>query len=104
MVKDKGIDPKEVMKESKRFFSAIGLPKELQEDESKGSIFPVSLVEMGVMNYPDPRMEGWRLYRIEYGGHAMDCVCEGMIWLPPNVNPDRIEYVLNEGQDFKFKE
>lgn len=54
---------------------------------------PVSLVWMAVFQYPE-RMEGWQAYRIEYGGHAVDCVCEGMIWLPPDVDPDVIERAI----------
>ena len=51
------------------------------------------LVEYGVFNYPEG-LEGWRLYRIEYGGHAENCVYEGMIWLPPTLNPEEIEKLL----------
>ena len=56
----------------------------------------VSLVEQMVMRYPDPRMEGWRNFRIEYGGHAECCICEGLVWLPPGVNPLAIERMLSE--------
>jgi hypothetical protein len=54
----------------------------------------VSLVEYGVFNYPKG-MEGWRMFRIEYGGHAESCVCEGHIWLPRGVNPEDIERLLS---------
>lgn len=56
---------------------------------------PVSLI--GVMMYHPPEgMEDYAAYRIEYGGHAMDCLYEGMILLPPEVEPDVIERLLNE--------
>lgn len=53
----------------------------------------ISLVEQMVMRYP-PGMKKFRLYRIEYGGHASNCLCEGIIWLPKRMNPDLIEKVL----------
>ena len=54
----------------------------------------ISLVEQGVFTYPDG-MEDWRFYRIEYGGHAKDCVCEGSIWLPQHFDPEIIEKLLS---------
>lgn len=54
----------------------------------------VSLVEYGVFNYPKG-MEKWRLYRIEYGGHAEACLCEGLIWLPENMDAEVIENLLS---------
>jgi hypothetical protein len=53
----------------------------------------ISLVEYGVQNYPTG-LEGWRLYRIEYGGSNEDCVYEGMIWLPKHLRPEVIETLL----------
>jgi len=46
-------------------------------------IVDIDLTGYGVFSYPDPEIEGWRLYRIEYGGCNEDCYYEGMIWLPP---------------------
>ena len=57
------------------------------------------LVEMAVFRYPDERMEGMRFFRIEYCGHAESCAYEGAIWLPPYIDPDRIEDILNEVND-----
>lgn len=54
------------------------------------------LIEQAVFRYPDERMEGMRYYRIEYCGHARECACEGAIWLPAHVDPERIEAILNE--------
>lgn len=56
-----------------------------------------SLVEEAVLNpgaLPEC-MRGMRRYRIEYGGHAEDCVMEQLIYLPPEVDPDLIEQLLN---------
>jgi hypothetical protein len=50
----------------------------------------VDLVEYGVQRYPEG-MEKWRMYRIEYGGHAEACRCEGVIWLPEHVDPEKFE-------------
>ena len=55
----------------------------------------VSLVEQAVYRYPSKEMEGWRAYRIEYGGHAKSCVYEGFIWLPPEVDCEEIEKIIN---------
>jgi hypothetical protein len=55
----------------------------------------ISLIEQAVFT-PPPGLEDWRFFRIEYGGHAADCIWEGAIWLPPNINPDTIEKLLEE--------
>ena len=59
----------------------------------------ISFVEYGVFRYP-PGLEGWRCYRIEYGGHAEDCIKECVIWLPPNLDPDDIEALYRKAQGF----
>lgn len=56
--------------------------------------FPnVSLTEEMINdNYLPGTMKGWRRYRIEYG---FECSCpEGSIYLPPNMDPDRMETTL----------
>jgi hypothetical protein len=58
---------------------------------------PVDLIWMMTRQQPEG-MEGWQLYRIEYGGHAMDCVYEGSIWLPPGLGPDVIEDLFKSAQ------
>lgn len=53
------------------------------------------LVEQAILNYAalPPSLYGWRMYRIEYG---FECACpEGVIYLPPEVNPDHIESIIN---------
>jgi len=54
----------------------------------------ICLVEQMVMREPKG-MEGWRMYRIEYGGHAENCIIEGVLWLPQDVNYERVEDYLN---------
>lgn len=41
----------------------------------------ISLVEQMVQR-PPRNMQGWRMYRIEYGGHAEQCNVEGVVWFP----------------------
>lgn len=53
----------------------------------------VGLTEEMVFN-PPKGMEGWREYRIEYGGFHEGCLVEGNIWLPPHADPDFIETIL----------
>jgi hypothetical protein len=53
------------------------------------------LVEESILNtdfLPDG-MKGWKRYRIEYG---FECSCpEGIIYLPPWVDPYLIENIIN---------
>lgn len=56
-------------------------------------ILPVDLVEQVVFNEP-VGMEGWRQYRVEYGGHAENCAVEGSIWLPAYANPESVEQLI----------
>ncbi len=60
----------------------------------KASIQPSLTEEMIARSdfLPDA-MEGWRAYRIEYGFEG-SCP-EGIIYLPPYVNPIEIERILN---------
>lgn len=53
----------------------------------------VDAVEYGVYSYPK-HMEGWRCYRLEYGGHAENCVHECVIWLPPNMPVSELEDLI----------
>lgn len=50
----------------------------------------ISLVEYMVRRYPKG-MEKCRMYRIEYGGHAERCLVEGLLWLPEEIDPLRVE-------------
>lgn len=66
-------------------------------DPAPGAM-PLSLIEQGVFHYP-PSMEGWHCCRIEYGGHAEHCLCEGTIWLPPYSDRDECERLLQRIMD-----
>ena len=57
----------------------------------------VSLTEMMVTTYPKG-FEGWRMFRIEYGGHAEVCLMECVIWLPPNSDRKEIEDLFSKWQ------
>ena len=46
----------------------------------------------GVYNYP-PGMEGWHYGRIEYGGHAEDCIAECEVWYPPALDVGTLEKI-----------
>lgn len=54
-----------------------------------------SLTGEAILNYDalPPSLKGWMRYRIEYG---FECACpEETIYLPPWVDPDEIEAILN---------
>ena len=55
----------------------------------------IGLTEYGVFNYPEG-MEGWRYYRIEYGGFNEYSLAETTIWLPAHVDPMEFEKLLRE--------
>ena len=44
-------------------------------------------------NKNDP-LSGWQQYRFEYGGHAQDCLYEGRLLLPPDVDPDAVSQLI----------
>lgn len=55
----------------------------------------VSLIENAVFNYPKG-LEGWKYYRVEYGGHAESCLLETGLWLPPTVDASKVEeFMMN---------
>jgi hypothetical protein len=60
----------------------------------------VSATEYGVFKHPEG-LEGWRFYRIEYGGSNEDCINEQTIWLPPNVNIWDIVNMIRRAQGQK---
>lgn len=59
----------------------------------KTSFSWVGLTEEAVFNQPEG-MEGWRCYRIEYGGFNEACLCEGQIWLPRHADQSMVEVML----------
>ena len=61
----------------------------------------IGLVEEMVFHAP-VGLEGWRFYRIEYGGHAESCLMEKSIWLPPMYNAQDFEDDVNSCQKVEF--
>ncbi len=57
----------------------------------------ISLIEVMVNTYPKG-FENWRMYRIEYGGHAKECLMECAIWLPPNSDRWELEDLFSKWQ------
>lgn len=56
-------------------------------------MIPVGFTEEMVFN-PPPGMEGWRCYRIEYGGPNASTIVEGRIWLPLHADIESLEALL----------
>ena len=55
----------------------------------------ISFTEEMILNYDalPEKMYGWRRYRIEYG---FECSCpEGTVYLPPDVDADKLEDFIN---------
>lgn len=54
----------------------------------KSKYVPVSLTEEFVMNYGalPPELDGWRYYRVEYGGPNECCFKEMPVYLPPRAD------------------
>jgi hypothetical protein len=68
-----------------------------EEDLNKTNrLIDIDLIEQMAFSYPDPEIEGWRNYRISYGGCNEDCYWESNIWLPPLVDADVMGYKLFE--------
>ena len=59
---------------------------------------PVDYTEEMVFHPPEG-MEGWRYYRIEYGGPNKACLTEGGVWLPSWADAQRIVDLINEMQE-----
>lgn len=59
-------------------------------------LIDVDVTEEFVMNpngLPAPYKE-WRFYRIEYGGCNQDCLVEGGIYLPPNIDASIVPQLI----------
>ena len=59
-------------------------------------IVDIDLTEQMAFSWPDNEIEGWRNYRIEYGGCNQECYYEGVMWLPPHVSSEVMGYKLFE--------
>jgi hypothetical protein len=56
----------------------------------------IDLIEEGAFSWPSKEIEGWRNYRISYGGCNEDCYYEGRTWLPPEVDSSVMGYKFFE--------
>lgn len=61
----------------------------------------VGLIENMILNYDALPKEffGWRHFRIEYGGHASECIREDTILVPPNFDIYKFEDELREAAE-----
>ncbi len=61
----------------------------------------VGLIEQMILNYEALPNEffGWRNFRIEYGGHAQNCIREDTILVPPNFDVYKFEDELREAAE-----
>lgn len=76
------------------------MPQEASEEKGRCEALYVGLIEYAACIHP-PGMEGWRCYRIEYGGFNECCVAEGHLWLPPNVDSLDVERLFEGWQSGK---
>lgn len=60
------------------------------------NLVDIDVTEQMAFRWPNDEIEGWRNYRIEYGGCNEDCYSEGFMWLPPHVSPEVMGYKLFE--------
>ena len=77
-----------------RYMNCLEIVMKCPYHAKPGSIKP-RLTEEFILRYDylPGGMKGWRRYRIEYG---FECSCpEGIIYLPPQVDPDEVELLLN---------
>jgi inhibitor of KinA sporulation pathway (predicted exonuclease) len=64
----------------------------------KQETIPVSVTGEMMCNYPDKRLEGWNMFRIEYGGVHQDCVYEKRILVPSGVCASEIKELFKYWQ------
>jgi len=55
----------------------------------------VDFVEQFVMDPKNPWYGKARNVRVEYGGHAENCVSTGSLWLPWDITHEECETILN---------
>lgn len=65
----------------------------------------ISLTEETIINpsVPPEPLRDWRMYRIEYGGPNEDCIWEGRIMLPAEVDPWEFELFMADATDNEHK-
>jgi hypothetical protein len=57
--------------------------------------FPICFIEE-VVFHPPEGMDGFRFFRIEYGGVNEESVMTGAVWIPPGLDPYKIERLLQK--------
>lgn len=65
-------------------------------EKYKKLLVDIDLTEEMAFTFPSPAMNGWRCYRIEYGGCNEDCYYEGRVWYPPEVDSSVLGYKFFE--------
>lgn len=68
----------------------------LVAEKYKNLLVDIDLTEEMAFTFPSPAMNGWRCYRIEYGGCNEDCYYEGRVWYPPEVDSSILGYKFFE--------
>ena len=58
-------------------------------------IFNLTETKVHTYTYPAGLM-AWREFRMEYGGHTGGCLWEGIIWLPPWLDPYKFEQQMSK--------
>ena len=73
---------------------------------AKSKYVHIGLTEQMIMNYSalPPELDGWRNYRIEYGGHAQSCFMEQIIYLPRFGSPCVLELLFEFWQENTHKQ
>lgn len=63
-------------------------------------MIPVDATEEMILNYSalQHQLDGWRRYRIEYGGCNEDCFMEQILYVPPRFDIDRLLDLFAEAQ------
>jgi hypothetical protein len=58
----------------------------------------IDATEEFIFNYEyfPEELNGWRYYRLEYGGSNEDCKFEGRVLLPPNFDIEHLLEFLNK--------
>lgn len=55
----------------------------------------VDFIQEFVMNQKSPWYGKARSYRVEYGGHAEECIATGRLWVPVDITEEEEELILN---------
>lgn len=63
-------------------------------------MIPVDATEEMILNYDalPKQLNGWRRYRIEYGGCNEDCFMEQILYVPPRFDIDKLLGLFERAQ------